>query len=287
MLIRVSLFILGSSTRTDDLVYDLIHVSTIHNVSIQSSELLTPETQSQLLTLANEHEFGLAYNASDKIRALSGSTLAAQILQSLNATITGKSKVPVGIQFGAYAVFLSFFGLSQLPAASVNFTGIVDYASSMAFELVTTVAVSNTSYPSTDDISIRFLFSNGSASENGLTAYPLFGQQETLLPWNTFATEMDKISIGDQAAWCTACGNTTGICASANTTASDESAPASGSGSGGMSKAVAGVIGAFVTLAVILGLEALILLVGGFRLQKKRKTGSIPETQGVEHGVKA
>jgi hypothetical protein len=271
-------------------VFDLIHVSEIHNLSIPSDDLLTPEVNLQLQVLANEHEFGLAYNASDKVRAISGSTLAAQIVQQLNTTVTGKSKVPVGIQFGAYAAFLSFFGLAQLPAASVNFTGIVDYASAMTFELVTNATVSNTSYPSGDDISVRFLFSNGTASENPLNAYPLFGQNETVIPWNTFVTEMNKFAIGDQGDWCTACGNTTGVCASTvSASGSTPSSTPSSSGSGGISKAVAGVIGAFVTLAVILGLQALILLVGGLRIAKKRSASGTgpPENQTGGTAVKA
>lgn len=264
----------------------MIHVSEIHNSSIPSKDLLTPEVLLQLQVLANEHEFGLAYNASDKIRALSGSTLAAQIVQQLNTTVTGKSKVPVGIQFGAYASFLSFFGLAQLPAASVNFTGIVDYASSMTFELVTNATVSNTSYPSNSDISVRFLFSNGSASENPLNAYPLFGQKDTVIPWNTFVTEMDKFAIGDQADWCIACGNTTGVCAStATSSGSTPSSSSSPSGSGGVSKVVAGVIGAMVTLAVILGLEALILLAGGFRIAKKRSAAGTVTPESHSEGV--
>jgi hypothetical protein len=80
---------------------------------------------------------------------------------------------------------LSFFGLSQLPSASGNSTGIVDYDSSMTFELTTNATVSNTTYPTNDQISVRFLFSNGTAAANPLTAYPLFGQSETVIPWNT------------------------------------------------------------------------------------------------------
>ena len=136
-------------------------------------------------TLADDHEYNLAYNASEPIRAIAGSTLAAQVVQQLNTTITGMSKSQVGIQFGAYASFLSFFGLSQLPFASENFTGIVDYASSMTFELITNATVSNTTYPTNDQISVRFFFSNGTAAANRLTAYPLFGQSETVIPWNT------------------------------------------------------------------------------------------------------
>jgi len=258
------------------LIFDLVHVSMIHNSSIPSDNLLTPETVFQLQTLADNHEYNLAYNASEPIRAIAGSTLAAQILQQLNSTIVGKSKSQIGIQFGAYASFLSFFGLAQLPKASVNFTGIVDYASSMTFELVTNATVTNTSYPSNDDISVRFLFSNGSASANPLTAYPLFGQSETVIPWNTFVDQMNQFAIGDQADWCSKCGNSTGICASSTTststgTSASATPSSSSSSSGGISKAVAGVIGAMVTLAVILAVEALILLVAGLRVVNKRR----------------
>lgn len=254
-----------------EIVYDLIHVSMIHNTSISSSDLLTKETVFQLQTLADNHEFNLAYNSSEPIRAIAGSTLAAQILAQLNATITGKSKQQVGIQFGAYASFLSFFGLAQLPQVSENFTGIVDYASSMTFELVTNATVTNTSYPSNDQISVRFLFANGTASENPLTTYPLFGRAETTLPWTTFVDEINKFAIGDQATWCSQCGNSTGVCASSTATTSTTSSSNSKGASGGMSKAVAGVIGAMVTLAVILGLEAIVMLVGGLRLVNKKR----------------
>ncbi|KAL5320825.1 hypothetical protein ACEPPN_011635 [Leptodophora sp. 'Broadleaf-Isolate-01'] len=259
-------------------VFDYVNVALIHNSSIPSSDLLTEETIFQLRTLADDHEFNLAYNASEPIRAIAGSTLAAQIVQQLNNTIVGKSKVPVGIQFGAYASFLSFFGLTQLPAVSENFTAVVDYASSMTFELVTNATVTNTSYPSVEDISVRFLFSNGSAAANPLTTYPLFGQSETTLPWTTFVSEMNKFAIGDQDTWCTQCGNTDGLCATTATTSSSPSATPSSSStsSGGMSKAVAGVIGAMVTLAVVLGFEALVLLVGGFRLVNKKRLAAVP-----------
>ena len=61
------------------LVFDYIHVSEIHNATISSGNLLTPEVLFQLQTLADNHEFNLAYNASESIRAIAGSTLAAQI----------------------------------------------------------------------------------------------------------------------------------------------------------------------------------------------------------------
>ncbi|KAI1763454.1 phosphoglycerate mutase-like protein [Hypoxylon sp. FL1150] len=260
-------------------IFDYINVGRIHNSSIPSDDLLTDETVFQLRTLADNHEWNLAYNESDTIRAVAGATLAAQILQQLNSTLTGKGATPVSIQFGAYASFMSFFGLAQLHKVSVNFTGIVDYASSMAFELVTNATtISSTSYPAASDVSVRFLMANGTAAQNPLTAYPLFGQDDILLPWTTFASEMNKFAIGDTAAWCQACGNTTGVCASSTSSSSGDdssSATAASTSGNGISLPVAGVIGALVTLVVILGIEGLVYALAGLRLVKKSTLASL------------
>lgn len=49
-----------------------------------------------------------------------------------------------------------------------------------------------------------------------------------------------------------------------------------------MSAAVGGVIGAFVTLAVILLLEALIMVLGGLRIVSKRTLAAAPNGAAVE-----
>ncbi|KFY84674.1 hypothetical protein V500_09104 [Pseudogymnoascus sp. VKM F-4518 (FW-2643)] len=261
-------------------IYDYIHVATINNATIPSSTLLTPSVLSQLRTLADAHEYGLAYNASSPIRAISGATLAAQVLEHLNATLASKGKTKLGIQFGAYGTFLSFFGLAQLPKANNDFTGVVDYASSITFEMFTSKTVAAGSFPAEEDISVRFLASNGSAAYVGQTAYPLFGQAETVLPYKTFVSEMGKFAIGDQEHWCKACGKGDGVCAAYSTSSTsggaDTSSEGSGSGSGSagpISLPVAGVIGALVTLAVVLGAQALILVVGGLRVVRKKRIG--------------
>ncbi|KAJ4420238.1 hypothetical protein N0V85_000676 [Neurospora sp. IMI 360204] len=264
-------------------IFDYVHVSTIHNASIPSSNLLTPSTLQTLSDLANIHEFGLAYNASSPIRAVVGSVLASHIVSTLNSSISSpSSSQKLNIQFGPYGTFTSFFGLSQLPAVSQDFTAIVDYASSMTFELFTT---SSSSSPSEDEVFVRFLFANGTASEsNPAKAYPLFGQDKTELPWTTFVSEMNKIALeGGSKEWCDACGETTGQCAAYFP---EGSASVSEDKKGGMSNAVAGVIGAMVTLGVVLGLQALILGVGGLRLTKRRKQSTsevmeVPAAKGT------
>ena len=80
------------------------------------------------------------------------------------------------------------------------------------------------------------------------------------MSWTDFTTGMNKFAIGSQTDWCHACGNSTGVCASPDTTPSSGAKVGRSGGSGGPSKAVCGVIGALVTLAVILGIEALLWL---------------------------
>lgn len=277
------------------LIWDFVHVSAIHNTSIPSDNLLTNDTLFQLRTRADQHEWGLAYNASEPVRAIAGAVLAAQVVQSLNTTLTAplsKTSAPrLTIQFGAYAAFMAFFGLAQAPAASPDFYGVVDYASSLMFELVTNATVPTTSGAtmSPADVSVRFLFVNGSASaENPPKPYALFGQKETTLPWATFVSEMNKFAIGDTLDWCKACGNSTGICAASalspgSGTTNTTNAGGSSSG-GGVSTPVAGVIGALVTLVVILAVEGVVMAVAGLRLVKK---GARAPTVAGASGVKA
>ncbi len=256
-------------------VFDVLNVASIHNTTIEPSELFTPEALFQARTLADIHQYNLAFNASDPIRAIAGATLAAEIVHQLNTTITSGGKNKLNIQFGAYASFLSFFGLAKLPAANPDFYGIPDYAASMTFELFTTSPT--TPFPAAADIMVRFLFHNGTATNSSeLITYPLFGQSKYTLPWSSFVDGMEKFAIGSQQAWCQACGNTTGICAdigspsASSNTGSGSSTTSSSSSRGGVSPVVGGVIGAMVTLAVILIIEALVLSVGGVRLIRKK-----------------
>lgn len=256
-------------------IFDYLNVGFIHNSTTEYTALdaLTPDLLHQLLVLANIHEYNLAYNASDPVRAIAGAVLAGQVVQALNETITSGGKSKLGVQFGSYATFLSYFGLAQLPSVGPEFEGMPDYASSMVWELVTNSSSTSSGFPPASEISIRFLFHNGtSASSPEPTAYPLFGQSSTVLSWADFVDHTNKFAISSQSQWCQACGNTTGVCAGgdASTSSSSPSTSSTNSSAGGISRAVAGVIGAMVTLGVILSVEALILVVGGFRLTRKR-----------------
>jgi hypothetical protein len=275
-------------------VFDYVHVSQIHNTSIPSQDLLTNETLVRLQTLANIHELGLAFNKSEPVRAIAGAVLAAEIMKSLNdtmkASLSKTSAKRFNVQFGAYASFMSFFGLANLTDTSPDFQGIVDYASSMTFELVTNATVSGTDASTTvgpDDVSVRFLFSNGSASDSKpAQEYPLFGQSETTLPWADFVANMQKFAIGDTQSWCKACGNSTGVCASASSSDSGSHSGASSSDSGsGLSAGAAAAVG----VCSLLGLVLLLILgaaLAGFRVVKKGKRAAEVQSAAAEQAGK-
>lgn len=268
-------------------VWDLINVAEIHNQTIPSADLITPQTFHQLFTLANTHEFNLAYNASTPIRAVAGMVLAGQIAQFLNHTIaTNGTSNKLGIQFGTYGTFTSFFGLAGLLSVDPMFYGISNYACSMALELYNSRTMSSTDpFPAVEDLRVRFLWRNGTATaSNPPKAYPLFGSATESLSWPSFVDEINRIALPDQESWCKACGNTTGICAPVTSTGSSSPFASSSTGGSNISKAVAGVIGAMVTLAVILGVEILIMLIFGLRLVSKRQrrggqTAGVGETK--------
>lgn len=217
-------------------------------------------------------------------------TLAAQIVQYLNSTIAaaGSHSGPkMAVQFGAYASFMSFFGLANMPSVSVDFAGVCNYASAMMFELFTNASTvgSGSDFPSTDNMYIRFLFHNGTSSDaSPPLVYPLFGLNQDVLSWSSFVDHMNSIALYNQSSWCTACGNTTGICSGYGSGSTGDDSSSHGSSGNGLSPAVNGVIGAMVTLGVILGVEILVIAVFGLRLASKRSriAGSSEMTHKAE-----
>lgn len=271
-------------------IWDLLNVAFIHNSTsnFNPAGILSNSNMHELLVLANTHEYNLAYNASSHIRGVAGMTLAGQVLAALNSTITSGGSSKLNVQFGSYATFLSYFGLTSLPNENPTFYGMPLYSSSMVWELVTNAPV-NAGWPSESDINVRFWFHNGTSIEGStqLQQYPLFGQPNLDIPWSEFVARTQPIAITSQQQWCQVCGNTTGICApsAAGPPSSDGSFPSSSSH--GMSLGDAGVIGAMVTLGVLGLLIAIIMFVFKLRLVKKGSGAVLSTAASAEKGPSA
>lgn len=236
-------------------IFDLLNVARIHNAS---STPISDADLFQLRTLADAAEFASSYSPTDAARSTGARTFAGAVLAQLTKTVASAGALKFSLLAGSYDTFLGFAGLADLTAASADFFGLPEYASTMAFELVSAGAGGSLA---TDDLRVRFLFRNG--TEGALTAFPLFGGKEESLGWAEFVQKMQAIAITTVEGWCGACQSEVDFCkvyqVDGEVAAKKE---------GGMSSAVAGVVGAMVTLGVV-------ALVGGFvfLMVRRRRSG--------------
>jgi hypothetical protein len=255
-------------------IFDLINTGMIHNASMEDA--VTDDELFQLRTLADSHEFGMNFDVSQPDMAIGARTLSQALLSHLNDTVTSQGKTKFSLLAGSYDTMMAFAGLLNLTAASTDFFGLPEYASTMAFELLTEDDV--TDFPGEiGDLKVRFLFRNGSDGGAPLTPFPLFGGEQETLSWFEFVEHMQERAIATVAEWCGMCGSEQGFCAAEMAT--DAGASDQERRGGGMSNAVAGVIGAVVTLGVV-GMIAGV----AFIVFRKRRGASAWET-GVEKGT--
>ena len=247
-------------------IFDLLNVASIHNAShngtVSSGEL------TRLRILADEWEFGMAYDADDSARSIGGQTFAGGVLEQLDQIVSSQGKLKFSLLAGSYDTFLAFFGLSNLTTVSDEFYGLPSYASTMAFELFTSEDV--TSFPSAiNDLRVRFLFRNGSIEGEAPRAFPLFGGQDESMPYTEFTSKMKAFAITSPEQWCSTCRSDALFCESfeINKTKSQNEIQRTG-----MSNTVAGVIGAMSTLAVV----AIVGLIVLFAMKKRRTIITTP-----------
>ncbi|KAI9845688.1 MAG: hypothetical protein M1838_001648 [Thelocarpon superellum] len=268
-------------------VFDYVNYGYTHDTAIHNS--ITAFDLAQLRTLADQQQYALNGNLSasglvegDMIRAIAGRALAAKVKGLLLDTIESQgSQEILSLLFGDYQPFVAFFALALLPSINADFYGLPAFGSSMVFELFSTD--NNTAYPAESDLNVRFLFRNGTDDSAEMLSYPLFGRgpDETDMTWQDFSDGLDQFALESVGDWCDTCNSQEYFCAIWGTTDSAFNIGSSPSSSGECSSAshavtppVAGVIGAAVTLAVLILTAAVCILLFGVRFHRVTKRRS-------------
>ncbi|KAI1374794.1 phosphoglycerate mutase-like protein [Hypoxylon crocopeplum] len=265
-------------------LYDYAQYAYDHDESVRDA--LNEDRLSLLRTLASNQQFNLngdltvsGSQEGDMIRAISGRMLAAKIVSQLSAHISsGGASNKMTLMFGSFEPFLAFFALSDLAytATSGLFREIPQPGAAMVFELFTTDDDSTAAQES--NAWVRFLYRNGTDPDAPLTEYPLFGRgnSETRMRWNDFVAGMQKFSIREVSTWCDTCGAITSFCSwlsESSSSPSDSSSSSSGDSNSNrnmdLSPAVAGVIGAVTTLAVLFLVGMTAFVFGGLRIRRR------------------
>lgn len=210
--------------------------------------------------------------SGDMIRAISGRTLAAKILERLKLNMASHgSSNKLNLMFGSFDPMIAFFALSGLvegPSAD-NFEPLPNPGAAMVFELFSNGG--DGTYPSAADLWVRFLYRNSTIPGTPFVEYSLFGNgnSQSVMRYSDFASGMQAIALDGIAAWCNVCGSINLFCSGlesnsgASSGGSSSTGGSSAGGSGKIDPAVAGVIGAAVTCAVV-GLLLLAAMLLGF-----------------------
>ncbi|KAL9096898.1 MAG: hypothetical protein Q9165_000862 [Trypethelium subeluteriae] len=226
-------------------------------------------------------------NNPSSIFSISGATVAMSVLDIFQQTIStqGGGAQRLSVFVADVEPFLGFASVSQLASRTPAFQGLPGYGAAMVWELYSvqnsadggdddgssSSSSSSSAFPSTDDLWVRFLFRNGSdqldSGDQQLLEYPLFGRDpdQTEMKWTDFEELMGGVAVASPYDWCTRCDAQTLFCIGINALASNGTAAGSR-----LSNAVAGVIGAAVTIGVILVLALIAFALGGLRLHTVR-----------------
>jgi len=270
-------------------IYDYVSYQYNHNVTL--NKLLSQNSSAGILEALYSYASLMEYNLNgdqsfsgltegDRILTIAGQTLAAEIARLLYMNIaTDGNNFKMSLIVGDYGPMMSLFSLMDLPSKNPAFEAIPSFGSALVFELFTWDNGTEAGYPDADELMVRFFYYNASA--NGTTAspnfesYSLFSRGPSLLDmyWPDFETEMGSIMMGDPGAWCAACASTSIWCPYYyNNSCSTTSAAHKDR----VSPAVAGVIGAAVTLAFAFLAVAAAMLCCGMRVQRRGGAAAAP-----------
>lgn len=219
----------------------------------------------------------------DTVLAMGGRTLAAKVVAQLESNINNLGIInKLNLVTGEFQNMISLFSLMGLGDFSSQFKTVPPYGSSLAFEVFTYQSGNNTpEIPNPSDLWVRFLFRNASdpmssdpaVNMPSLQAYPIFhrGPSGTDMPWLDFKTAMANISTQYLNDYCTICNADTLYCYPFTNPSRTSISYVKGRKSA-VSPAVAGVIGAVVTLFSAGLLFAVVAFFGGIRFHRKENT---------------
>ncbi|KAL1890238.1 hypothetical protein Sste5346_008392 [Sporothrix stenoceras] len=268
-------------------LYD--YANYMYNHDSQVASALDPSDLDELRSLAGAQQVGLngdltvsGKTKGDMISAVAGRMMAQQVVNFMKNNVQNSgANNKLSLMFGSFEPMVAFAALAGLLQGSHDvretFSDLPGGGGNMVFELysksASDSAVGNdTVYPAPNDLYVRFLYKPDTNADSDFTEYNLFGSgNSTGMPYNSFVSSMHSIGIDSVATWCDTCDAVSVFCpgmmeaagygGSSNSNNSNNNTTKKS----GMAPAVAGVIGAVVTLAVV-GLAVLLaMLLGGLR----------------------
>lgn len=260
------------------LEYEAVHNDTLMD-AINVGDVALARWLADQYIWATSSQTSSSSEMQSNVTAVAGQTLASSILQAFDANIQSQ---------GSQQMMTMLFGGDEPAVALASLLGLADEQNpnfysrpvrggSLVFELYSFDDSYIPSYPSTDGLYVRFFLHNGTSNDTTWQSYPLFGHgpSRDFLPYNEFVQEIETFSLGSTEQWCTLCKSESvfckGVLGDKDSTQKKRMAPA-----------VAGVIGAVITLVAIGLLTVIGLLVCRVRFRKRGEGGRKPSLGGFK-----
>jgi hypothetical protein len=224
------------------------------------------------------------YNATasieDNVQTTAGSTLAGAVYMYFNQMLeSGGELQKFNLIVADFAPIISMLAIMANGQVAYDYRQLPAYATSIVFELFSydhPDTVNTMPDPST--MFVRFYFRNGTAPGTpnpNFWALPMFGYgpSHVDMSWEMFSSAIQTVAFTNPMDWCSACDAYTvnAWCQGYLTWAQGATDGSSGSSNKKtVTPAEAGVIGAFVTLALAGMITALGFFLCGFRIHKRQ-----------------
>ncbi|KIJ63581.1 hypothetical protein HYDPIDRAFT_113050 [Hydnomerulius pinastri MD-312] len=176
-------------------IYDHLNVQYTHNKTFYQS---FPKTlMEQARHFANIHEQNVFTDSvQNGVGQIAIRTLWPEIFWSLGNMTAPNNKVKLALTEVDYKPFISMFNVTNATVTNPEISGIVDYASAVAFELSQNTA---------GDYEVAMKFKNGT-NDKEFKSLKMFGQDSLTLPQMIQA--LDWTTINSTINWCFSCNQT-------------------------------------------------------------------------------
>jgi hypothetical protein len=266
---------------SDYIEYEALHNSTVQ-IQLTEDEIRQARWWADHYTYAtNGQSDSNTQSTISAVSPIAGQTLATSILRAFDLNIekfgTGQKMT---LLFGGAEPAVALASLLGLAAEQrPNFYSRPARGASLVFELYSFEADEvYPTYPGIDNLYVRFFLHNGT-NDTDFTSYSLFGYgpSHQYIPYSEFRSEVETFAVQSTQEWCLRCNSAAVFC----TGVLDSSGSDSSKKNKGMAPAVAGVIGAVVTLAVI----ALLVALGFFIWSRRKRQGNHKPSLGGFKGT--
>ncbi|KAJ5620445.1 hypothetical protein N7510_004429 [Penicillium lagena] len=249
------------------LEYEAVHNDTLME-AINVGDVALARWLADQYIWATNSQTSSSSELQSNVTSIAGQTLASSILQAFDTNIQSQgSEQMMTMLFGGdepAVALASLLGLATEQQA--NFFSRPVRGGSLVFELYSYDDSDVPSYPNSEGLFVRFFLHNGTSNDTVWRSYPLFGHgpSRDFIPYNEFREEIETFAVDSTQQWCTLCKSESIFCKGVlgDSTQKKRMAPA-----------VAGVIGAVITLVAIGLLTVIGLLACGVHFRKRGEGG--------------